>query len=277
MGNRKQPFGYEMRMGRICVKTEEADLVRKIFQEYLEGVSYRQLTNVLNGLAVPYNEPGQPWNKNMVARILQDERYLGTDSIPRIIEPDCFQAAQDGRPRTGGSGEDAKQLRLLRGMAFCAGCGSKLEKERGVHWNCLKCGTLPIKMGDRQLLERVQSLLAPLTRTPEQIRIMPSSIGEHRDLEIHLEEAVLRSGQEEARAKEIALALAAAQLEEVGPERYESLRIRRLLAGWEEDRITMEQVRQITEKVFLGNGTVSLKLKNGQIVERGVRHDRNSA
>ena len=82
MKNRKLPFGYELRMGKVCIKESEAEVVRQIFRSYQEGASYNQIAGFLGSQPVPYREDGQPWNKNMVARILQDERYTGWTISP---------------------------------------------------------------------------------------------------------------------------------------------------------------------------------------------------
>ena len=64
-----------------------------------------------------------------------------------------------------------------------------------------------------------------------------------------------------------ALALAAAQLTDIGPERYESTRIRRLLEGKRQTDLTPTLIRQITAKILLGpTGAIAVKLKNGQIL-----------
>ena len=48
MKNRKLPFGYEMRMGKMCLKEREAELVKLIFQRYSEGISYNQIVSILS-------------------------------------------------------------------------------------------------------------------------------------------------------------------------------------------------------------------------------------
>lgn len=68
-------------------------------------------------------------------------------------------------------------------------------------------------------------------------------------------------------AYQAALALAAAQLADIGPERYESARIRRLLEGKRQTDLTPTLIRQITAKILLGpTGAIAVKLKNGQII-----------
>ena len=56
MKNRKLPFGYEMRMGKMCLKERAAELVKLIFQRYSEGISYNQIVSILSNQPIPYRE-----------------------------------------------------------------------------------------------------------------------------------------------------------------------------------------------------------------------------
>jgi hypothetical protein len=76
MGNRKLPFGYRMDLGQMVLHPDEAPLVRQIFEKYAAGESYKELVAALAEQGVLY-DAGRAWNKNMVARILEDVRYLG--------------------------------------------------------------------------------------------------------------------------------------------------------------------------------------------------------
>lgn len=77
MGNRKLPFGYKMVMGEIVVHPQEAQAVQGIYARYLAGASFNDITDHLKEKGPPY-DADKPWNKNMVARILEDNRYTGT-------------------------------------------------------------------------------------------------------------------------------------------------------------------------------------------------------
>ena len=267
MKNRKLPFGYELRMGKVCIKEPEAEVVRQIFQSYQEGASYNQIAGFLVNQPVPYREDGQPWNKNMVARILQDERYTGMDDFPRVIEPEIFQTTQQKRPKTGGSPENAKELRLLRDLVVCAHCSTPMARNQRDNWTCPQCGGPPVKKTGPELLADLQRLLTPYTRHPEKIQAPPYRPREHRDLELRLEQAMTSVNEAEQPAYQAALALAAAQLTDIGPERYESVRIRRLLEGKRQTDLTPTLIRQITAKILLGpTGAIAVKLKNGQIL-----------
>ena len=76
MGNRKLPFGYHMELGKIAPHPPEAVLVKHVFQAYIAGESYNSLVEWLREQKIPY-DVGRVWNKNMVARILENRRYIG--------------------------------------------------------------------------------------------------------------------------------------------------------------------------------------------------------
>ena len=72
------------------------------------------------------------------------------------------------------------------------------------------------------------------------------------------------------RARRLAFRLAALQLNAIGPEEYETLRLRRLFQNRRpmmelEQELLHESVRRIT----VSNGTVTILLKNNQTLEGG--------
>ena len=81
---RKLPFGYKMESGRVVIDSVEKSWVLHLFSRYNMGISIRELTEFMNNTAVSY-DLGKPWNKNMVARILADTRYLGDSGFPVLI------------------------------------------------------------------------------------------------------------------------------------------------------------------------------------------------
>ena len=116
--NRKLPFGYAMQMGKICIQEQEAGLVKEIFLDYIRGASFLQITEKLNSQSVAYNLQTR-WNKNIVARILEDRRYIGEKRFPRIIDSELFNAAFTKRAAkqiTSQPTELQKALRRLSGQ-----------------------------------------------------------------------------------------------------------------------------------------------------------------
>ena len=95
---RKLPFGYKMESGRVVIDSVEKSWVLHLFSRYNMGVSIRELTEFMNNTAVSY-DPGKPWNKNMVARILADTRYLGDSGFPVLIDAAVFLDAEEKRKK----------------------------------------------------------------------------------------------------------------------------------------------------------------------------------
>lgn len=96
MGNRKQPFGYKMALGEIVIQESEAKLVQEIFLRYIAGESLNELTESLRHQDIQYDE-GRLWNKNMIARILADTRYIGEKGYPKLMDEKQLIAANEKR------------------------------------------------------------------------------------------------------------------------------------------------------------------------------------
>ena len=72
---RKLPFGYEMKLGIVTTRPDEKPWVEYIFRQYITGVSLKEIAEMLSEDGTPY-DADKAWNKNMVSRILADERCL---------------------------------------------------------------------------------------------------------------------------------------------------------------------------------------------------------
>ena len=79
--NRIIPFGYCMKNGEIITEPNELYTVVTIFNEYLKGKSLSEIAALME---VPYSE-NSSWNKNMVKRIIENDRYLGTEKYPQML------------------------------------------------------------------------------------------------------------------------------------------------------------------------------------------------
>lgn len=105
--NRKLPFGYRMEFGRIAIHLEEANWVQRIFTQYNQGVSFQGITDKMRNSGMPYDGDKQ-WNKNMIARILSDQRYCGDRGYPGIIDGVAFQKAAEKRKKKSASQQRRK-------------------------------------------------------------------------------------------------------------------------------------------------------------------------
>ena len=112
MNKRRQPFGYQICGGRVAVKCSEADIVKYIFRAYIGGASFNDIKLNLLKQQVSY-DGDKAWNKNMIARILGDRRYVGTDVYPQILLCEEFEAAESIRTSKISTDTRSEARRLL--------------------------------------------------------------------------------------------------------------------------------------------------------------------
>ena len=86
------PFGYRIANGNYEVIPEEGQLVRQIFSQYLEGNSLLQLAEMAQRSGIPYRENTAHWNKNMIARMLDDTRYWQDQRLPPLVDEETAAA-----------------------------------------------------------------------------------------------------------------------------------------------------------------------------------------
>lgn len=269
MANRKLPFGYCLRNGQVREEATEAEMVRLIFHRYGEGASYGTLADELNALGCSY-APGRPWNKNMVARILQDGRYLGSAKYPRLLPPELFHQAQSARPDVSGRLErpETKDIRVL---AQCAQCGEPMRRMRKNYWYCSNCMDSPSKIKDEALILCVERLLRSLWEHPEAIAPAPAAEGKNEAVQTaqdRLSRELERPEFNEAAAKAQVIVLASARFNALGSGDYEAMRLHHLLSHAKPcDGLDSELLRQTAAAVLIHpSGAVSLKLRNGQAI-----------
>ena len=271
MVNRKLPFGYHIRDGQIQIAEGEAETVRMIYDRYIAGVSYDRLAGELNGCDVPY-APGKQWNKNMVARILQDERYLGGSAYPQIVTPEQFRYAKAAKPDVSGT-RSCAEIKDIRILARCGLCHGPLRRTRRNYWLCPHCMDSPASIQDDHLIQCVTQLLRRLCEHPEAIAPSPAVPADNEAVQSaqdRFSQEMDKPEFDEGAAKSAALALASAQFNALDSSDYETMRIQYMLARSEpQDGLDTDLLRQIVSAILIHpNGAVSLRLKNNQIVER---------
>ena len=131
------------------------------------------------------------------------------------------------------------------------------------------CGGSPPAWVEQQVL----GLLNRLIQHPELITcpvLEDEPPPEVMKMRRELDELLRRPPVDEIQAKSLAFRLAALQLDAIGPEEYETLRLRRLFQNHQpmaelEQELLHESVRHIAAS----NGTVTVLLKNNQTLEGG--------
>lgn len=266
MANRKLPFGYTFLNGQIVVDEEESSAVIRIFECYEDGLSFLRIAEILNTQDTLYADPTRKWNKNMVARILQDVRYVGKANYPGIIDESTFEKVQTQRAKKCDAVSTATKIKLSIPV-LCAECGTTLKISKQGKWYCPKC-----KQYVRNLMPSETESMAVKVAIYMKTHIEEIQVQKERTHNAEIQELLLQWDQcqyelnfDTEKAKSIAFRLAEARLQAVSSQDYESKRIQYILENSEPDVVT---IREIAEAILLHNtGKVKLKLKNGQIYE----------
>lgn len=175
--NRVIPFGYCMKNGEITVDFKESKAVVKIFEEYLNGSSLLQIAKMMESEKVRYSECSDKWNKNMVKRIIENEKYLGTDKYPQIISETFFNQANEKRVSKATSVcVISEELQEIRNRTYCSECGHRLSRiggnSRSTKWDCRNpdCYRLEYQLTDQMIIGAVLTVLNAAIANPSLIK-----------------------------------------------------------------------------------------------------------
>ena len=169
------PFGYRIANGNYEVVPEEGQLVRQIFSQYLEGNSLLQLAEVAQRSGIPYRENAAHWNKNMIARMLDDTRYWQDQRLPPLVDEETAAAVTQLRRKKA---TPPCPIQAVRAKLVCCGCGGPLlrvsKNVPRIRWDCKTCGRRFGPVTDRDLLAAIQVRLEALCQNPSLAEV-PSS------------------------------------------------------------------------------------------------------
>lgn len=166
---RKIPFGYTIQGGITRPHPQEAEAVRYIFGQYLAGASLLTIAEDMTRQSPRYHQHTPAWNKNMVKRVLENQKYIGAEGYPPLVPGEEFAAAQRQRSDRNTYAPLADEVRPLLGKLICAGCGGRLARgtrsHGRVHWRCQDCGQ-SVSISDESLAEMVNGRLRELSQVP---------------------------------------------------------------------------------------------------------------
>ena len=157
-----------MENGEITTEPREVYAVAKIFDEYIAGKSLLDIANMMQIEGIPYHpQEKSQWNRNMVKRILENEKYLGTDRYPQVVDKAKFDKANEIKTKKATNlcivPEDMKDI---RNMTICSECRKRLFRNQNCTWNCktYRCGGFQHKVTDQMIISAVLNILSELAR-----------------------------------------------------------------------------------------------------------------
>ncbi len=135
---RNIPYGYQYKNGSIAIHEKETETVKRIFTEYLNGLSLLKIAEQLNNEQIEYMPGVCGWNKSKIKRIIEDERYLGTNGYPPIIDEDTHKTLiQIKSEKNTQKGTDRKADIFNLGVPIlCPKCGSKMCRRHDSNRKC---------------------------------------------------------------------------------------------------------------------------------------------
>ena len=179
MKNRTVPYGYKYENGIIILHPQDSEIVKRICMAYLEGKSLLDIATMLNEQKVEYMPEVIGWNKARLKRIIEDERYLGKEPYPAILDEMTYTAMQRVKESRNTQKDTNRKTDIFQITVpvKCPICGQRMQRRHDSRykvqqrWICEneECRTL-IKIADSDLLESINNVLAGIL--PERIQLI---------------------------------------------------------------------------------------------------------
>lgn len=129
MGSRWILFGYKIVNEKYIIVPHEAETVKKIFNLYISGTSLQTIADILTREQIHYSSEKSVWNKNMIARIIENAHYVGDLKYPQIIEQPLFNNAVVRKNTIGGKREkDSDEIKYLKSVLYCSECKGRIRR-----------------------------------------------------------------------------------------------------------------------------------------------------
>ena len=242
MSIRRQPFGYQICGGRISVNSSEADIVKYIFRAYIGGASFNDIKSNLLNRPVAY-DVDKAWNKNMIARILGDRRYVGTNVYPPILPRKEFEVAESIRTSKVSTDTRSEARRQLYKLS---------DKRPAVQTEADVLGIINALIHDPSLIKE-QETVPDATETLE--------------LQQEFDDLLLVQPIDEVKAKRLIFQMASAQYSAIDNSEYETARLQKMVSKCKTlTELDADLLAKIVDKVIVNRISTQVILKNGQII-----------
>lgn len=286
MANRYLPFGYTITDGEICINEPEAELIKAIFELYAKGKSYSEIAERCMLTGIRYNPDSDKWNKNMVKRIIENDKYTGKNGYPKIIDEKLYNKANKTRLSKNVKQEPEKSEldKFIRLHSECSDCSSPLKRQHQGHdekvWTAYKC-TNPVCPAKSVKENRLYQLITEMTNLliqnldlanePTITEIPDDTLADDKANEIYIKMAgeydkddVLKSLYELARLK--------FQSSTTTDMSAVTDRIKKELCKYGNcEKVPLPLMHKIVSKFYVGgDNELKMKLINGKIITRSV-------
>lgn len=188
MANRMISYGYGIRDGKLSVIEAEEEIVRRIFFEYIDGKRLDKIAEELTRENVEFFMGNCEWNKSRIKRILDNDKYIGADGYPQIVDDDDFIYAGQLKDSKG-----AKKIHfeehieyLRNNKVICSQCGGNFRRvstwRSREKWMCRQGCKNDIYVDDNVLFSAIFEIAKMVAEKPE--IIMPIEKDNANSLEV---------------------------------------------------------------------------------------------
>lgn len=139
------PYGYESINRRIQINKGQADVVQKIFSDFLVGRSTEQIAANLRVNNIPCKNGRAQWDSSSVRYILRNEKYTGNSKWQKYYTPSTFPfhcKINAGEASATGQRERIRQSFRSRNTNWRKNCwkADRNESPKGItkHTHCAK-------------------------------------------------------------------------------------------------------------------------------------------
>ena len=295
--NRNIPFGYTMQKGEIVEEPTESQAVRNIFKLYLDGKSMSELARQMSISQISYNGITFDWNKNMVKRILENEKYLGKDGYPALIDSKTFYRANARKKSKATSvNEISEELKIIRSLTYCTECGHRLSRIGGNtqtdKWDCRnpECSRFNYRLTDNMIKDILLHILNAVIANPDLLDTDSEISSYEPGIEVKCQQNEINRLMDNPqidteKAKTEVLKLAELKYEcctyDEGPQKTEYLK--ELLSDREQlNTINYDLLKSCVSRILIGHFyTIEIEFINGitikNITERTDKDDSDNA
>lgn len=183
----KAPFGYRLVGGGLEIVEAEAEIIRLIFQRYLNGRSMEDIEKEITRYGIPTRDKTPYWQTTSIHYILHNEKYAGDslsqktyttrtlphrkirnrgaydqyfvpDSHPAIVDRKVFEQVQELLKQKGAAIRPKSGVTYpWTGTVICGNCGSAFKRKKSrksaAYWTCRLHDKTPDKCQTTQIPE----------------------------------------------------------------------------------------------------------------------------
>ena len=167
-------LGYDKdENGDLVINPEQAETVKRIYREYLEGASCQQIARGLERDGIQTARGNTRWHDSSIRLILENEKYRGRNGYPAIIGENMFcRANMRKKIKSTTVVEISEELQAIRSLTYCAECGHRISRIGGnTHsekWDCRnpECSRFSHRITDQMLIGIIVAVLNTVIANP---------------------------------------------------------------------------------------------------------------